>query len=230
MPCRCGCRRYFDVFDVVISQNPSVALQKSREMLAVWQVDEPTAAFRRPTTHSVQLYEFLVFLFVQLFSRDTPRKREDVFPSAGGPGAFGQAASSTSPRNLSARAEEVAYIAFVKQHLVQLLHLLLSDGATTTMISKQQVDRLGVLVAGGPNLRTEVRCGACACAFGASRSRALAHAQTTFLSSLTAFWDSGNRLVPVSDVAVRVCSCVMAACALACSWLTRSRRSGCRRR
>lgn len=63
-----------------------------------------------------------------------------------------------SPRSpmSSTRGDETLYLTFVKRHLVEMLHLLLSDGAASTVLSKTQLDRLGFIIGGGPHFRSEV--------------------------------------------------------------------------
>ena len=91
--------RYFELFEYFQNQNASAVLQKTREQLSLpsadvgawdsiivcWTHHFTVKQLQQHTT--VPLYEFLLFLFVQLYSRSTPRSRkvfgtDDVYESA----------------------------------------------------------------------------------------------------------------------------------------------------
>eukprot|EP00698_Gefionella_okellyi_P023071 TRINITY_DN7758_c0_g1_i1.p1 TRINITY_DN7758_c0_g1~~TRINITY_DN7758_c0_g1_i1.p1 ORF type:complete len:528 (+),score=126.53 TRINITY_DN7758_c0_g1_i1:68-1651(+) len=161
---------YFELFELFQSQN--LNMQRTRALLAPTSA---AAAKQLQDNNVVGLYEFLLFLFVQLYSRSTPRSRkvfgtDDIWPEA--------RLSPRSPSGAGRSGEESQFLAYVKRHIVELLQLLLSDGTGPGMMSKQQLDRLGFLITGGPNFKSE----------------------TTFLSSLTPFWDAGNRLVLMTEI------------------------------
>ena len=67
-------RSYFELLDVLQQTNPSQVLQRSREELGLQGSKQLQALV-------VPLYEFLLFLFAQLYNKGSPRvrKMEDVY-------------------------------------------------------------------------------------------------------------------------------------------------------
>jgi len=150
-----------------------------------------------PVECNINICDFVIFLYVLNSFKETSEVAIDTpwpaeLPNAGSSGGSPVAPNTSSPvsprasMGLASKAlDEGKQMKFVKNHISNLLHVIVGTQAATAVVSAQKFDRLGLLLGGGPNQ----------------------HNQVTRLSSLVPVWaEEDHAVAPVAQLAEWVVS------------------------